>query len=232
MISTKIMFKPTYSKTQSSERTLRWSFLWLFSPISSILGLIVIYISSPFWRQPCRSDSLLAALGWRAWSLLSCSGCIFQEDSHVQQGALYSLGEPGRVGLLTAVEGCDGHVNVLIHGIVTHSVAVGHHWTEAHDTVRLWAHLTKEQQIWLMKPNTFTIPLFRHTEMLTPLRRKINYFHSFKVCYFRKLLVGGIMRPYNGDLIKLSGPRLPVQVSVTIPEPAGTFGTPRKGVAS
>lgn len=69
---------------------------------------------------------------------------VFQESSHVQQSILYSLGKLGGVRLFTAVEGRDGDVDVLIHGIVTHSVAIWHHWTEAHHTVCLGANLDTE----------------------------------------------------------------------------------------
>ncbi len=76
-------------------------------------------------------------------SLLGCS-CILQEGSHVQQSILYSLGKLGSVRLLTAVEGRDGDVDVLIHGIVAHSIAIWHHRTEAHHTVGLGTNLDTE----------------------------------------------------------------------------------------
>lgn len=80
--------------------------------------------------------SVGSVLGWN---------CVFQEGSHVQQSILYSLGKPGSVGVLTAVEGRDGDVDVLIHGIVTHSVAIWHHRTKAHHAVCLWANLYHTQ---------------------------------------------------------------------------------------
>lgn len=71
--------------------------------------------------------------------------CVFQQGAHVQQGVLHSPGEPGGVCLLAAVEGRDGDVDVLFHGVVTHSVAVGHHRTKAHHTISLGAHLKYTQ---------------------------------------------------------------------------------------
>lgn len=78
-------------------------------------------------------------------SLLGCC-CVFQESSHVQQSILYSLGKLGSVRLLAAVERCDGNVDVLIHGIVTHSIAIWHHRTKAHCAVCFGANLHAEMQ--------------------------------------------------------------------------------------
>lgn len=86
-------------------------------------------------------------------SLLGCS-CVFQESSHVQQSILYSLGKLGGVSLLAAVEGCDGDVDVIIHGIVTHSIAIWHHWTKAHHTVCLGSNL-----------DTKTVEMRAHTQV-------------------------------------------------------------------
>ena len=77
---------------------------------------------------------------------LSGRGCVFQESSHVQKCILYILGKVGSVRLLAAVEGRDGNVDVLIHGIVTHSIAIWHHWTKAHHTVCLGANLVTESK--------------------------------------------------------------------------------------
>ena len=77
---------------------------------------------------------------------LSDRGCVFQKSSHVQQCFLHSLGKVGSICLLTAVEGCDGNVDVLIHGIVAHSIAIWHHWTKAHHTVCLGANLDMETE--------------------------------------------------------------------------------------
>ena len=86
--------------------------------------------------------------GSRVGSLLGF-GRVFQEGPHVQQSPLYSLGKLGSVCLLTAVEGRDGDVDVLIHGIVTHSIAIWHHWTKAHHAVCLGANLdTRAGERW------------------------------------------------------------------------------------
>lgn len=74
------------------------------------------------------------------------SSCILQKGSHVQQSIFYSPGKLGSVCLLTAVEGCDGDVDVLIHGIVAHSIAIWHHWTKAHHAVCLGANLDTETE--------------------------------------------------------------------------------------
>lgn len=77
---------------------------------------------------------------------LSGRSCVFQERSHVQQCVLHGLSEVGSVCLLAAVEGCDGNVDVLIHGIVTHAVAIWHRWAKTHHAVRLRANLDVEMQ--------------------------------------------------------------------------------------
>lgn len=79
------------------------------------------------------------------WKSVLGRSCVFQHGSNVQQGVFHSLGEPGGVCLLAAVEGRDGDVDVLFHGVVTHAVAVGHHRTEAHHAVGLGAHLKRTQ---------------------------------------------------------------------------------------
>merc|ERR1712142_1277836 len=62
-----------------------------------------------------------------------CVGSLFglvsvlQESPHVQQSILYSSGKPGGMGLLAAVEGSDCNVDVIIHWVVTHAVAIWHH---------------------------------------------------------------------------------------------------------
>lgn len=80
-------------------------------------------------------------------SLLFGCSCVFQESPHVQQSIFYSLGEFGSVCFLTAVKGRDGNVDVFIHGIVTHSIAIWHHWTKAHHAVCLRANLETETRI-------------------------------------------------------------------------------------
>lgn len=120
---------------------------------SSRFSALCIYVSMAVCqqlRQPVPfqlSRSLVrpsTAPGSCVGSLLGCS-CVFQESSHVQQSILYSLGKLGSVRLLTAVEGRDGDVDVLIHGIVTHSVAIWHHRTKAHHAVCLRANLDSPQ---------------------------------------------------------------------------------------
>lgn len=110
--------------------------------------------SLPEWHSANNSGNNLIQfkLSYTMGTLGSCVGslsgrsCVFQESSHVQQCVLYSLSEVGSVCLLTAVEGCDGNVDMLIHGIVTHSVAIWHHWTKTHHAVCLRANLDIEMQ--------------------------------------------------------------------------------------
>lgn len=78
------------------------------------------------------------------WSVLGRS-CVFQQGSHVQQGVFHGAGELCGVGLLTAVEGCDGNVDVLVHWVVAHSVAVWHYRAEAHHAIGLGADLKRIQ---------------------------------------------------------------------------------------
>lgn len=120
---------------------------------SSRLSALCIYVSMVVGqqlRQPVPfqlSRSLVrpsTTPGSCVGSLLGYS-CVFQESPHVQQSILYSLGKLGSVRFLAAVEGRDGDVDVLIHGIVTHSVAIWHHRTKAHHAVCLRANLDSPQ---------------------------------------------------------------------------------------
>lgn len=120
-------------------------------------------------------------------SLLDCS-CVFQESSHVQQSILYRLGKLGSVCLLNAVEGCDGDVDVLIHGIVTHSVAIWHHWTKAHHTVCLGANLdTEKEERWGQ--------ILRQTNVMT----YNNLLRYNKFWIFSDANIPGWWRDYNAE---------------------------------
>lgn len=106
---------------------------------------------APFHLQlPCGLVEYSVLSSYVGSLLFGCS-CVFQKSPHVHQSILYSLGELGSVGFLTAVEGRDGNVYVLIHGIVTHSIAIWHHWTKAHHAVCLRANLDTD-----MRPNKET----------------------------------------------------------------------------
>lgn len=80
---------------------------------------------------------------------------LFHERPHVQQGILYGLGQMCRFGFFTGVKGRHGEVDVIIHGVVAHAVAIGHDGAKTHDTVRLGWHLATESRIRMLVPKMF-----------------------------------------------------------------------------
>lgn len=73
------------------------------------------------------------------------SGVRLEQKPHVQEGLLQVVRHLGRVGVAAAVEGRDGKVDVLGHGVVADAVAVGDGRTVAHDAVGLGGDLKRKE---------------------------------------------------------------------------------------
>lgn len=70
-------------------------------------------------------------------------GVALQQSTHVQKRLFQVMCHAGSVGLSTAVVGRHGEVDVGLHGVVAHAIAIWDHGPEGHDAVCLGRDLGK-----------------------------------------------------------------------------------------
>lgn len=84
---------------------------------------------------------------------------LFQNSLHVQQRLLQGLSQLGGVGVRARVEGRNGEVDVILHGVVTDPEPVGYHRTETHHAVRLRGDLRGKDRFSLLWQGSLAAPL-------------------------------------------------------------------------